>query len=135
MTPTLIATLLDARWLVRVGAILLTAPFWMSGIAKLFDLQGALEEARHFGLQPAWLVVAATLLVQIGGSLLVITGSMAWLGAGALGVFTTVATLVAHPYWRLAEAAARLPERNIFMTHVGLIGGLIVIAILWSAGT
>lgn len=135
MTPALIAAFLDARWLARVGAILLTAPFWLSGISKLCDLQGALEEARRLGLQPAWLVVGATLLVQIGGSLLVITGSMAWLGAGALAVFTATATLIAHRFWRLADAAARLPARNIFMTNVGLIGGLIVIAILWSAGT
>jgi uncharacterized membrane protein YphA (DoxX/SURF4 family) len=135
MTPVLIADLLDARWLARVGAILLTCPFWLSGIAKLADLRGAREEARQLGLRPEWLVVAATVLVQVGGSALVISGAMAWLGAGALAVFTATATLIAHRFWRLADAAARLPARNIFMTNVGLIGGLIVIAILWSAGT
>ena len=130
MAPAPITRLLgDTRFAV-LAATLLTLPYWTSGIAKLFDLAGALGEARHFGLEPAALVVAVTILVQIGGSLLIIIGRQAWLGAGALGVFTAVATLIAHPFWQVADPMARFHERNIFLEHVGLIGGLMVAAIL-----
>lgn len=130
MTPAPIARLLgDARFAI-LAATLLTLPYWTSGIAKLFDLGGALGEARHFGLEPAALTVGLTILVQIGGSLLIILGRQAWLGAGALGVFTAIATLIAHPFWQVADPVARFHERNTFLEHIGLIGGLMLAASL-----
>ncbi len=129
-TPAPIARLLGDNRFAVLAATLLTLPYWTSGIAKLFDLGGALGEARHFGLEPAALVVALTIAVQIGGSLLVILGRQAWLGAGALGVFTAAATLIAHPFWQVADPMARFHERNTFLEHVGLIGGLMLAAIL-----
>lgn len=130
MAPAPITRLLGGTRFAVLAATLLTLPYWTSGIAKLFDLAGALGEARHFGLEPAALVVAVTILVQIGGSLLIIVGRQAWLGAGALGVFTAIATLIAHPFWQVADPMARFHERNTFLEHVGLIGGLMLAAIL-----
>lgn len=129
-TPAPIARLLDDNRFAVLAATLLTLPYWTSGIAKLTDLPGALGEARHFGLEPAMLTVAATILVQIGGSLLIIVGRQAWLGAGALGVFTAIATLIAHPFWQVADPMTRFHERNTFLEHIGLIGGLMLAAIL-----
>ena len=129
-TPAPIASLLGADWFTRCAAILLTLPYWTSGIAKLLDFNGALGEAALFGLNPAWLVAVATIVVQLGGSALVILGRQAWLGAGALGVFTALATLIAHPFWQVADPVARFHERNTFLEHVGLIGGLMVVAVL-----
>lgn len=130
MTPAPIARLLGDDRFAMLAATLLTLPYWTSGIAKFTDFSGALGEARHFGLEPAILTVAATILAQIGGSLLIILGRKAWLGAGALGVFTAVATLIAHPFWEIADPVARFHERNTFLEHVGLIGGLMIAAIL-----
>ena len=130
MTPAPIARLLGDRRFATHAAALPPLLYWSSGIAKLFDLGGALGEARHFGLEPAALVVALTIAVQIGGSLLIILGRQAWLGAGALGVFTAAATLIAHPFWQVADPVARFHERNTFLEHVGLIGGLMLAAIM-----
>lgn len=130
MTPTPIARLLGDNRFGVFAAVLLTLPYWTSGIAKLTDLPGALGEARHFGLEPAALTVALIIFVQIGGSLLIILGRKAWLGAGALGVFTAIATLLAHPFWDVPDPVARFHERNIFLEHIGLIGGLMLAAIL-----
>jgi transmembrane protein len=130
VTPTPIARLLaDDRFGV-FAALLLTLPYWTSGIAKLANLPGALGEARHFGLEPAALTVALIIFIQIGGSLLIILGRKAWLGAGALGIFTAIATLLAHPFWEVPDPVARFHERNIFLEHIGLIGGLMLAAIL-----
>ncbi len=110
--------------------ILLTLPFWWSGLSKLANLDAAFGEAAHFGLQPAWLTVASTILVQVGGSALIIAGRLSWLGAGALGVFTAIATLIAHPFWTVADPVARFHETNTFLEHVGLIGAFVLAAIL-----
>jgi transmembrane protein len=129
-TPPPIAALLESPALNIAGRILLTLPFWSSGIAKLLDIDGALTEAAHFGLEPVWVTVLATLAVQLGGSAALITGRFAWIGAGALGMFTALATLIAHPFWTVADPMARFHERNTFLEHVGLIGGLVLAAIL-----
>ena len=126
MTTHPFAPLLRDQRFAVAAATLLTLPYWTSGLAKLADLSGALAEAEHFGLHPAAAIVALTVLVQVGGSLLVITGRLAWLGAGALGVFTAVATLIAHPFWTIADPIARFHERNTFLEHAGLIGGLML---------
>ncbi|MBP7337216.1 DoxX family protein [Niveispirillum sp.] len=129
-TPAPIAALLESPALNLGGRVLLTLPFWSSGIAKLLDINGALAEAAHFGLEPAWATVIATLIVQLGGSAALIVGRFAWVGAGALGVFTALATLIAHPFWNVADPMLRFHERNTFLEHVGLVGGLILAAIL-----
>ncbi len=130
IAPYPIAALLDAPAAFAFARALLTLPYWSSGIAKLFDLDSARAEARRFRLEPVGAVVAATIAVQLGGSLLVISGQAAWLGAGALGVFTAAATLIAHPFWKIADPAERALARNTFLEHAGLIGGLMLVAIL-----
>jgi len=130
MTPAPIATLLSDRRLGIAAAVLLTLPYWSSGILKLADWRGSLGEAGRFDLEPAIVVVMLMILVQLGGSLLVIMGRLAWFGAGALGVFTALATLIAHPFWSVADPASRFRECNIFLEHVGLIGGLLLAAVL-----
>lgn len=130
MTPAPIARLLSDTRFAVLAATLLTLPYWTSGVAKLLDPGDAIGEARHFGLEPAVLAVTLTILAQIGGSALIILGRQAWLGAGALAVFTAIATLIAHPFWQVADPMARFHERATFLEHVGLIGGLILAAIL-----
>ena len=108
----------------------MTLPYWWSGSIKITNLDGALAEAGHFGLKPAWLVVAVTVLVQLGGSLALILGRAGWLAAGALGVFTALATLIAHPYWTVEDPAERFHALNTFLEHIGLIGGFMLAAAL-----
>lgn len=129
-TPAPISALLKAPAFSVLARVLLTLPYWWSGLSKIADLPGALAEAAHFGLQPAWLVVAVTVLVQLGGSAAVILGRAGWLGAGALGVFTALATLVAHPFWTVADPMERFHALNTFLEHIGLIGGFLLAAIL-----
>jgi uncharacterized membrane protein YphA (DoxX/SURF4 family) len=129
MTPTAIAALLDWPVFGLLMRALLTLPYWWSGLSKLGDLQAAVAEAQHFDLHPSWLVVLATIAVQIGASALLVIGRMAWLGAGALGVFTLAATFIAHAFWTLDDPQARLHDFNTFLEHLGLIGGLALAAI------
>src|SRR5258705_2616777 len=98
MTPRPIHFLLQHPALAFAAGAGLTWAYWWGGLAKLFDLQGALAEARQFGLEPVGLVVAATIAVELVASLLLIANRWAWLAAGALGVFTALATLVAHRF-------------------------------------
>lgn len=129
-TPAPIAALLRACAFGPISRAILTLPYWFAGFYKLAHLPDALGEAAHFGLSPAGLVVTATIVVQLGGSLLLILGRVGWLAAGALGVFTALATLIAHPFWTVIDPMERFHALNTFLEHVGLIGGLMLAAIL-----
>jgi transmembrane protein len=116
------------HWLARAGLCL---AYVYSGVSKLLDFQGAMAEQTHFGLSPPALFASATIATQLGGSFLVLMtrGTPAALGAVLLGVFTLVATLIGHQFWRRSglECAADL---NSFLEHFGLIAGFALIAML-----
>lgn len=129
-SPRPISAILDAPGVAVISRILLTSPFWVSGFLKLVDFPAAVGEAAHFGLRPAALVAVIVILLQVAGSLAVILGRWAWLGAGALGVFTALASLIGHAFWTLADPVARFHDMNAFIANLGLIGGLLLAAIL-----
>ncbi len=117
------------RWPITLPAarFALASAFLLGGMLKLADFPGAVAEQAHFGLQPAaaWAVLA--IIVEIVGSLLLIVGRFVWIAAGALGVLTAIATVVAAPFWALG-GAERIAAANGFFERCGLIAGLILIA-------
>jgi transmembrane protein len=131
--PAFVGAILRAPVFQLLARVALTSAYWWGGIAKLLDYPAALAEAQHFGLEPAWLIVIATIIVELGASILLIVGRLAWLAAGALGVFTAVATLIAHRFWAIDDPMERFHALNTFLEHIGLIGGLALAAVLAEA--
>ena len=124
--------LLQSRVYYTLATALLTYIFWWSGLSKIFDFAGAMAEMEHFGLHPAALFAAATIALQVLGSLAIISASRwAWLGAGALAVFTLSTIPLAHRFWEMEGMVAFL-EKALVQEHFSLIGGLAVAAALAS---
>jgi transmembrane protein len=97
----LIGLFLRAPATAVAARVVLCLPFCWGGLNKLLNFAGGTAEMAALGLEPAWLFNALTIFVQLGGSLLVILNRWTWLGAGALGVFTALATVLAHQFWAL----------------------------------
>ena len=129
-SPRPVAAVLDAPGIALIARILLTSPFWISGVLKLIDFPSAVSETTQFGLHPPALVAAVVILIQIGGSLCVVLGLWTWLGAGALVVFTALANLIGHAFWTVNDPISRFDDLNAFTANLGLIGGLVLAAIL-----
>ncbi|MEF9948022.1 MAG: DoxX family protein [Comamonas sp.] len=128
----MLSTLLQSRAYYTLATALLTYIFWWSGLSKIFDFAGAMAEMVHFGLRPAALFAAATIALQVLGSLAIISASRwAWLGAGALAVFTLSTIPLAHRFWEMEGMVAFL-EKALVQEHISLIGGLAVAAALAS---
>lgn len=127
-TPALIRSLLEWKGTDILARIALTLPYWWSGIDKLIHPVAALAEFQATGLPPSWAMYGLLLLVQLGGSLAIIANRYAWLGAGALAVFTAIATYLAHAFWKL-EGAQRFAEMNSFLEHIALIAGMVFAAL------
>jgi uncharacterized membrane protein YphA (DoxX/SURF4 family) len=114
-------------WLAaRIG---LTSAYLVGGVTKLLDFQAAAAEQQHFGLNPGWLWAATAIIVELGGSALVISGRYTWFGAGGLGVLTAIATVRANNFW-VMQGHERFMAFNSFFEHIGLIAGLIMAALI-----
>ncbi len=105
--------------------------YLLGGLVKLFDFAGAVAEQEAFGLRPGWLWASLAIFIELGGSALVLADRLVWLGAGALGMLTLVAMLAANAFWA-ASAAERWMLTNAFFEHLGLIAGLVLVAMLSS---
>lgn len=127
--PRWMATMLSSPLLWHAARLALVSAYLLGGIVKLFDFAGAVAEQESFGLSPGWLWATLAIIVELGGSALVLADRLVWFGAGALGVLTFVAMLTANAFWA-APAAARWTLTNAFFEHLGLIAGLVLVAIL-----
>jgi uncharacterized membrane protein YphA (DoxX/SURF4 family) len=68
------------------------------------------------------------ILVELVGSVMVLTGFFRWLGALALGGFTLLATFVALRFWELPAGQERFMAANSFFEHLGLVAGFLLVA-------
>jgi len=121
--------LLTSRVIRTVALLGLCAAYLQGGLQKLIHFSGAVAEAQHFGLPLASVAATATIVTELGGSLLILSGYYRWIGALWLAGFTLVATLVANRFWEIP-----LPDRfgveNAFFEHLGLVGGFLLVAYL-----
>jgi uncharacterized membrane protein YphA (DoxX/SURF4 family) len=132
-SPLWVAAILRWRWTWNAARIVLTAPYVYGGFVKLFDFNAAVAEQEHFGLHPGWVWAAMAIVVELGGSALVISGRLVWLGAGAIGALTATATFVANDFWHVQGPGYAMAV-NTFLEHLGLIAGFVLVAIT-SEGT
>jgi transmembrane protein len=130
-TPAIVVRWLDNTTTLLFARVCLASPYFVAGVFKLSAWEAGVAEMAHVGLSPAWAFNLASLVVEIGGSLLVIFNWMAWLGAGVLGVFTLIATLLAHRFWEL-DGAARVSQLNTFLEHAAICAAFILVTVVVS---
>ncbi|MEL5515593.1 DoxX family protein [Serratia bockelmannii] len=119
---------LDNRGLWITARILLAVVFLSSGVAKLIDFQGGLNEMRAAGLHPDWFFNIVTALVLVTGAVLIILDKALWLGAIALIIFLLLTIPFVHRFWDMQQSDA--PQALYWaMEHVSLAGGLASAAI------
>ena len=128
-TPPWVGAILGWRATWFLARLALSSAYVVGGVDKAIDFPGAVAEQAHFGLQPAWAWAIVTIIVELGGSLLLISGRLVWLAAGALGVLTATAMLVANNFWTM-EGPARFMAMNAFFEHLGLIAAFALAAVV-----
>jgi uncharacterized membrane protein YphA (DoxX/SURF4 family) len=117
----------DFTWVAaRIG---LVSAYVLGGLTKISDFPAAATEQEHFGLNPGWIWASLAIIVELGGSALVISGYYVWLGAGGLGVLTAIAMFVANDFWA-KTGNDRFIAVNDFFEHLGLIAGLVILSVL-----
>jgi len=117
------------RWLLLLA---LCSAYLQGGIMKALAFDAVLPEFERLGLHPAYPLLVATILLEVGASVLILLGYRRRGAAIALAVFTIAATLVANRFWSIAMPD-RVPAMNAFFEHLGLAAAFILLA--WTERT
>lgn len=132
MTPTWVTSLLNARAFQLLARVVLTTPFWAACIQHTIGWKDWMGTMAHFNLHPPVLLGLLSIVTLLVGTVLVVfSNKWAWLGAGALAVFTALTIPIAHAFWSMQGQAA-MTEFYTVLEHISIIGGLMLAAILAS---
>jgi putative oxidoreductase len=119
--------ILDHPVVPLVGRLMMTYVFATSGIAKIFDWTGnvAYMGTRHLPMIPV--LLAAAMVIEVAGSLCLVTGYQARVAAFAMFWYTTAVTVLFHNYWAASDMMAAMQETH-FRKNLAIMGGLLMLA-------
>jgi len=116
-----------------IGRILLAAIFLVAGSRKLMAVAASAGYLAKLGFPAPEIMVWVSIVVEIGGALLLILGWHARRAAWLLALFTLIATFAAHRFWEV-DAAQYANQMNHFLKNLAIIGGMLIIAAVGPGG-
>jgi putative oxidoreductase len=110
-----------------VGRLMITYIFATSGIGKVFSWSENVRymSTRHLPMIPVLLAIA--MVIELGGSICLITGYQARIAAFVMFLYTTAVTVIFHNYWAASGMSAGMQETH-FRKNLAIMGGLLVLA-------
>ncbi len=110
-----------------VGRILLAAMFLLAGVNKIGGFAGTAGWMASKGLPMTELLLVITIIVEIGGAIMIIVGWKAKIAAVALLLFTLLASFIFHDFWNLTDPQAAQTQMIMFMKNMSIMGGMVLI--------
>ena len=113
-----------------VGRILLALLFVISGFGKIAGFEGTAGYMASKGLPMPQVLLALTILLELGGGLLLVVGwKVRWVTL-AFFLWLIPTTLIFHKFWGI-DAAQVQNQMNNFLKNVSIMGGMLL---LWALG-
>jgi putative oxidoreductase len=110
-----------------VGRVLIAAIFLNAGVRKLLGFAGTVGYFTKLGFPAPELFAVLAIVIEVGGSILLIIGWKTRWVAWLLALFVLIAALAAHRFWQF-DAAQYANQMNHFMKNLAIIGGLLFVA-------
>jgi putative oxidoreductase len=111
-----------------IGRILIAALFLVAGIGKAMSFAGTAGYMAKVGFPVPEVMTAIAIVIEAGGAILLILGWKTRWVAWALAIFVVIATLAAHRFWDIQDAAQMVSQRTQFLKNLAIIGGLLFVA-------
>ncbi len=108
------------------GRALLALIFVLSGFNKIGGFAGTAGYMASKGLPMAEVLLVLTIIIELGGGLLIMLGWQARWAAAAIFLFLIPVTLVFHNYWAV-DAAQQQMQMIQFMKNLSIMGGMLMI--------
>ncbi len=112
--------------LMLVARVCLALVFLVSGLHKAIWYQKAVLEFQRDRIPAISLILPGTIALHLLASICLIVGYQTREAALALAIFTAVATLKVHAYWRLPKDQ-QLGRSRVTTANLAIIGGLLLL--------
>ena len=109
-----------------IGRVLLTVVFLVSGFGKIGGFEGLVGAIASKGLPMPQVFAAATIVIEIGASLMLVFGWKARWAAFLLAAFTAIVSFFFHNFWAVPPAQ-KMMEQIQFMKNLAIVGGLLLV--------
>lgn len=109
------------------GRVLIALIFIVSGFGKIAGFAGTSGYMASKGLPLVPVLLVLTIIVELGGGLMVLLGIKARWASTALLLFMIPVTLIFHPFWAVDAASAQM-QQIMFLKNLAIMGGLLYIA-------
>lgn len=110
-----------------VGRVLLSAIFLLAAVGnKIPHFNQVAKLMESAGIPAPQLMLVGAIVFLIAGSLSVIVGYYARIGALLLLIFLVLASYYFHPFWKL-EGHAQQEQLINFMKNLSIMGGMLLI--------
>jgi len=110
------------------GRILIGLIFLVAGVRKVMGFAGTVAYLSKLGFPAPEVMAVIALIIEIGGSLLLIVGWRTRWAAWLLVLFVVVAAFAAHRFWEITDAGQYFNQMNHFLKNVAIVGGLLYVA-------
>lgn len=109
-----------------LGRILLSVIFLWSGFGKITGFAGTAGYMASKGLPMVEVLLALSIVIEIGGALMIILGWKARLAAAALFLWMIPVTLMFHNFWAMPPDQVQMQMINFFK-NLAIMGGLLMV--------
>ena len=120
----------------RLGAILVrllcAALFIPAGVHKIMAFSTTLGYMTSKGLPMADVLLVLTIIIELGGGIMLLLGWHARLAALTIALFLIPVTVIFHGYWNIEDAQQMMTQQHMFMKNMAIIGGLLCMTGLGS---
>ncbi|MCI0420567.1 MAG: DoxX family protein [Acidobacteria bacterium] len=109
-----------------IGRVLLALIFILSGFGKITSFAASASYMASKGLPMPELLLLPTILIELGGGLLIAIGYKARWAALAIFLFLIPTTLIFHNFWAVEAEQVRV-QMIQFQKNLAIMGGMLYI--------
>jgi putative oxidoreductase len=111
-----------------LGRVMLCAIFLLSAVGnKIPNFNAVAELMGQKGVPAPQVMLVGAIIFLIAGSLSIILGFRARIGATLLLIFLVLATYYFHDFWDATDSAAKQEQMIQFLKNLGLMGAMVLI--------
>jgi putative oxidoreductase len=111
-----------------LGRVMLCTIFLLSAVGnKIPNFNAVAGSMASEGVPAPQIMLVGAIVFLIAGSLSVVLGYKARIGAALLLIFLALATYYYHDFWTVTDPKARQEQMIQFMKNLGLMGAMLLI--------
>jgi putative oxidoreductase len=115
------------RALSFVGRLLIATIFLIAGSGKVLGYTMTVGYFAKLGIPVPEAAAIISIIVELGGGILLLIGYRLMIVAPIMAVFTFCAAMAAHRFWGIEDPAMHMAQMNNFLKNVAMVGGFIMV--------